>query len=346
MKEIITRIQLEMSGETNYYMLSVKQGNRKTRHVYVSLFDRGEAYNIPSGATVIVNIEKPDGKFCYNTCAYNENTVHVVLTNQALAAAGTAYADIEIDTDDGGVISSATFAIEVEKSCKNENAIMSSNEMTVIEQWMQAVRDAEANREKAEDVRDKAEHSRETGENKRDNAEQKRVEAETLRQKQEQTRQENTGQAVKNAEQATKEANTAATKANTASDRAEDALQNQAELEKTLNESTQIYQNISLMKEAVESAKNQVSQDKAEIDETIKNSLLASAEEILQSVQEYYRRAEAIYSSMVFNANGGNPYTRIAACITISGGTPQIRATNGKGIVFNGGTPGNRFILE
>lgn len=335
-----------MSGETSYYTMSVKQGDRKTRHVYVALVDRGEKYVIPIGATAIVNIKKPDGKFCYNTCTYDGNIVHVVLTNQATAAAGTAYADIEIDTDDGGIISSATFAIEVEASMKDENAIMSSNEMTVIEQWMQAVRDAEADREKAESARTKAEQLRVTNENGRDTAEDKRVESENLRQRQEQTRQENTGQAIKNAEQATKNANAAAGKANDASDRAEIALQNQAELEKTLNESTQIYQNISLMKEAVEAAKNQVSQDKTEIDETIKNSLLASAEEILQSVQEYYRRAEAIYSSMVFNANGGNPYTRIAACITIRGGTPQTRVANGKGIVFNGGTPGNRFILE
>ena len=52
------------------------------------------------------------------------------------------------------------------------------------------------------------------------------------------------------------------------------------------------------MQTAVAEAKKQVEQDKKDIDDTIQNSLLASAEKILESVQDYFNRAEALYSSM------------------------------------------------
>lgn len=75
-------------------------------------------------------------------------------------------------------------------------------------------------------------------------------------------------------------------------------MQNQEQLEATLNTATQIRQDVSQMQTAVAEAKKQVEQDKKDIDDTIQNSLLASAEKILESVQDYFNRAEALYSSM------------------------------------------------
>ena len=58
----------------------------------------------------------------------------VELTNQALAAAGTAYCDIEIRTSDNSqIITSASFTIEIEKSQRDDNAVESSNEFSALE---------------------------------------------------------------------------------------------------------------------------------------------------------------------------------------------------------------------
>ena len=106
--KLTTNINLEMSGDTKRYLVSAKQGDKATRFIIARLLNNGEPYTIPTGARVVINIAKPDGKHVYNTCSYSGSDVTVELTNQALAASGTAYCDIEIRTsDDSQVITSA-----------------------------------------------------------------------------------------------------------------------------------------------------------------------------------------------------------------------------------------------
>lgn len=223
--KLITDITLELTGETKRFEVQAKQGDKGTRFVRVSLTNNGAEFEMPSGVTVIANIQKPDRKFCFNECTLEENKVLVPLTNQALAVAGTAECDIEI-RDGGGelILSSQAFTIEIEKSMRDENAIESSNEFTALEK----INAAEAARVKAEAARVEAEKKRVTAENGR-------VSAETERQKQlalmktATTEAENakTGalqaksQAEQAAEMATQTANAAATEAKkTASDAA------------------------------------------------------------------------------------------------------------------------------
>lgn len=223
--KLITDITLELTGETKRFEVQAKQGDKGTRFVRVSLTNNGAEFEMPSGVTVIANIQKPDRKFCFNECTLEENKVLVPLTNQALAVAGTAECDIEI-RDGGGelILSSQAFTIEIEKSMRDENAIESSNEFTALEK----INAAEAARVKAEAARVEAEKKRVTAENGR-------VSAETERQKQlalmktATTEAENakTGalqaksQAEQAAETATQTANAAATEAKkTASDAA------------------------------------------------------------------------------------------------------------------------------
>lgn len=177
--KLTTNINLEMSGDTKRYLVSAKQGDKATRFIVARLLNNGEPYTIPAGARVVINIAKPDGKHVYNTCSYSGSDVTVELTNQALAASGTAYCDIEIRTsDDSQVITSASFTMEIEPSQRNENAILSANEFTDLENRIAghikniddtdaAVKKAESARAVAENARVKAESARETAENKR-----------------------------------------------------------------------------------------------------------------------------------------------------------------------------------
>ena len=97
------------------------------------------------------------------------------------------------------------------------------------------------------------------------------------------------------------------------------------------------------MQTVVEEAKKQVEQDKQEINDTIQNSLLASAEKILESVQDYFNRAEALYSSMYLDCDGETPHLRTVTPIFIDGATPQVRNVN-EGVEFDGGTPTSRKL--
>ena len=169
--KLTTNINLEMSGDTKRYLVSAKQGDKATRFIIARLLNNGEPYTIPTGARAVINITKPDGKHVYNTCSYSGSDVTVELTNQALAASGTAYCDIEIRTsDDSQVITSASFTIEIEPSQRNDNAILSANEFTELENRVkghiesidstnEAVKKAEQARVTAENARVKAEQA-------------------------------------------------------------------------------------------------------------------------------------------------------------------------------------------
>ena len=131
--QLITDITLELTGDERLYMASAKQGDKRTRFIRIALTNNGKVFTIPTGYIVIANIKKPDKHFCYNECTVTDNKVMVELTNQALAAAGTAHCDIEIrDAQNVYVLSSQAFTIEIEETNRNDAAIESCNEITAV----------------------------------------------------------------------------------------------------------------------------------------------------------------------------------------------------------------------
>ena len=337
LERLTTRINIEMTGDTKRYLVSAKQGDKATRYIIAKLLNDGTAYIIPTGARVAFNARKPDGKHVYNTCTYSGSEVTVELTNQTLAAAGTAYCDIEVRTSDNTqLITTASFTIEIEKSMRNDDAILSANEFTELEGRVAEIKDTEAAIKKAEAARVTAENGRVAAENIRNQNENTRIEQENLRQ-------QNTAQAVKNAQDATAAADKATKECIEVTKRAEGALQNQEQLEATLNTAVQIRQDVSQMQSAVTAAKEQVEKDKEEIEDTIQNSLLASAEQILDSVKSYFERAEALYQSMYFECDGETPSLRVVSPIFIDGATPAARNMD-IGVDFDGGTPTSRLL--
>lgn len=232
-----TSIKIDLYGDTRRYLVTAKQGDKASRFLRVQLMDYGNEFVIPDGVYLIVNIKKPDGKFCYNECRRDGNIVIVELTNQALAAAGTAYCDIEVRAETGEkILSSALFEIEITPSARDERAIESSNEMSFLDRRVQEniarmlsvrqqVLDTEAAFKLAEAARALAEADRVTQENIR-------VANEKLRQAAELTRQ----QQLVRMEQATEAANTAADGANDATDRAESLYRSEEALEDTLKQ--------------------------------------------------------------------------------------------------------------
>ena len=250
----ITDVELYFNGEEKKFTVSAKQGDKATRYVRVTILQEDDTkYKIPDGYIAIVNIQKPDRHFCYNECAIQDNKVIIQLTNQALAAAGTAHADVEIrNAANALVLSTQSFEIEIEKSQRDDSAILSSNEMTALEDRVQkyiddliktkeevlkveeAVKIAEEARKQAETDRVNAESDRQAKETARQQAESDRQAKETARQQAESDRQ--TNEAARQQAERNRQGNEAA-RQQTESDRQEnEAARQQAESDRQANE--------------------------------------------------------------------------------------------------------------
>lgn len=91
---------------------------------------------------------------------------------------------------------------------------------------------------------------------------------------------------------------------------------------------------------------DQVAADKKEIDETIRGSLLDNADDILASIEDYFKRAEELYRSCTIICDGEIPARRARTIVEIDCHTPQRRATGYYGIDFDGQTPALRLLGE
>ena len=233
---LITRIDIDAGAERKNYLVQAKQGDKATRFVSVLIVEDGKEYAPPADADLIANFQKPDGKFAYNAAKIDDgNRILVELTNQVLAVSGEVVCEVEIRAKDSSqVLTSCAFTVKVGRSNRNENAILSSNEMTAfdakwatlnssMEEYATAERlraEAEQNRVNAENARVNAETARENAESARNNAETSRASAETSRTKAE-TARENAESARNNAETSRASAETSRTKAETARQTAE-----------------------------------------------------------------------------------------------------------------------------
>lgn len=180
--KVIQRIEIEMSGGTKQYMVSAKQGDRATRYVETILLDHGEPYTIPTGSSVTAFIRKPDKHRVYTPCEFTDNVVMVELDSQALAAAGTALCEVEVKSSDlMQVVTSVTFEIEIEAKVKDEDAIVSGDELSNFDKTMKQYADQETKRVKAEEARVQAETDRVKVEEARAQAEAGRTKAEEAR---------------------------------------------------------------------------------------------------------------------------------------------------------------------
>ena len=273
LSKLDTRFNLEMSGDTKLYMVSAKQGDKATRYVIAKLLNDGAEYVIPENAIVVVNVKKPDGKRVYNTCSASGSEVTIELTNQILAASGTAYCDVEVRTaDDEQVITSASFTIEIEESMRSDSAILSSNEYTELERREKLRQEAEEHRQQNEGLRQEAEEQRQRNEASRQTAEGQRQQNEALRQEAEEQRQRNETsrqtaegqrqqneasrqtaerQRQQNVIQAIEDVNKASENCRKVTERAENALQSQEQLEETLHTAIEIQQSVEKDKEEI-----------------------------------------------------------------------------------------------
>lgn len=121
------RIQIELDGNPPFEYVVVKQGEKGSRIVEVTLLENKTEFEIPSGTTAKIKYYKPDGKKTLNPCTISGNVIKVEYSEQMLAAAGTGRGEIVLYKGDN-VLRSATYYTKIVETVYKENGLISDNE--------------------------------------------------------------------------------------------------------------------------------------------------------------------------------------------------------------------------
>lgn len=124
---ITQEITVELDGKSPFEYIVVKQGDKDSRTLAVSLLQNKQSYTIPSGCTARIKYFKPDGNPVLNNCTISGNKILVSYTTQMLAAAGTAKGEIVI-LQGTKELKSATFYTKIVSSVYKTEGLVSDKE--------------------------------------------------------------------------------------------------------------------------------------------------------------------------------------------------------------------------
>ena len=125
--EITQEITVELDGNSPFEYIVVKQGDKNSRIIAVTLLQNKQPYTIPSGCTARIKYFKPDGNPVLNDCTIQNNKILVTYTAQMLAAAGTAKGEIVILKGEKE-LKSATFYTKITSAVYQTEGLVSDKE--------------------------------------------------------------------------------------------------------------------------------------------------------------------------------------------------------------------------
>ena len=134
MDSVSNKISLDIQKTGTQVFLSAIRGDTK-RHIVISLVDGGVPYSVDGISEAIFTGVKADGNFLYNDCdigkycdiSNDSNTIVYKFTEQTTAASGIVNCQIKLIGEDGGIISTPTFAIIVADTLYSEQPIVESS---------------------------------------------------------------------------------------------------------------------------------------------------------------------------------------------------------------------------
>ena len=315
--ENVQKITLDFCRK-NIQSVSVKQYDKNTRYLIVTCTENGKLVKLDkSSMTCRVKVLTPDDRASLDTCTIlDDGTVKVPLKENVLFSSGVANAELMItSSDESKRIGTMKFRVIIDSSVYGDERVISSDEFSALtELFEKADKDYTSVITESKKYADAAKMSATNAKTSETNA--------------------------KNSEtNATSSANSASASENTINIKVVEINQKVNDVESIKSDIQNIASDVSDMRDAI-------SEDKTTIEDTIKNSLLASSEEILASVKDYYDRAQELYNSMYIDCDGETPQQRVVTIVSIDCSTPQSRLHDTNGILFNGGTPLNRQLAS
>lgn len=139
--EIMRHITADLYGDVKKYAVAAKQMDMATRYVGVTLTIDGVTWEIPRNVEAVIAATKPDGKKVWNDCTVVGNEVIAPFSREMLAVHGTMLCDVEL-YQNGALLTSASFEVEVFPSQRVDATIISSGEYTRLENAVFAAREA------------------------------------------------------------------------------------------------------------------------------------------------------------------------------------------------------------
>ena len=125
--QITQEITVDLDDRSPFEYVVVKQGDKNSRIVAVTLLQKKQVFAIPTGTTARIKYYKPDGNEVLNDCAISGNKILVTYTEQMLAASGTGKGEIML-TKDSKELKSATFYTKIVSSVYKEDGFISDKE--------------------------------------------------------------------------------------------------------------------------------------------------------------------------------------------------------------------------
>lgn len=150
---ITQKITIELDGKSPFEYVVMKQGDKGSRILAVSLLQNKQPYEIPTGCTARIKYYKPDGNPVLNDCTLSGNEILVTYTEQMLAAAGVGKGEIVL-LKGGKELKSATYYTKIVETVYKTEGLTSDKEFlsvaTVLNDMDQAAQEATAEAKIAE----------------------------------------------------------------------------------------------------------------------------------------------------------------------------------------------------
>ncbi|WP_347005899.1 BppU family phage baseplate upper protein [Dorea formicigenerans] len=150
---ITQKITIELDGKSPFEYVVMKQGDKGSRILAVSLLQNKQPYEIPTGCTARIKYYKPDGNPVLNDCTLSGDEILVTYTEQMLAAAGVGKGEIVL-LKNGKELKSATYYTKIVETVYKTEGLTSDKEFlsvaTVLNDMDQAAQKATAEAKIAE----------------------------------------------------------------------------------------------------------------------------------------------------------------------------------------------------
>ncbi len=162
-KPINHDIQLSF-GASDIKRTVIKQNSNHTHILRITLYDTENKLLIDEGWNIEISVKKPDNTFIVNAdnISIVDNSIHVTMTQQMLAAPGTQQCELLIYKQDGTCYFSDTFLLYVEPNVIFGSDLESTNEYDSIVDTLNTIKDyekeAEHGKNHIQDVASEADH--------------------------------------------------------------------------------------------------------------------------------------------------------------------------------------------
>ena len=162
-KPINHDIQLSF-GASDIKRTVIKQNSNHTHILRITLYDTENKLLIDEGWNIEISVKKPDNTFIVNAdnISIVDNSIHVTMTQQMLAAPGTQQCELLIYKQDGTCYFSDTFLLYVEQNVIFGSDLESTNEYDSIVDTLNTIKDyekeAEHGKNHIQDVASEADH--------------------------------------------------------------------------------------------------------------------------------------------------------------------------------------------